>query len=411
MTRNNTRVATSLSALLLLLTVFGPISMDLYLPALPALTRDLGASTSAAQLTVTACLIGLGVGQVIAGPISDRFGRRRPLVVGIVLYVVTSAACAVSPSIATLVVARVAQGLAGAVGIVIAQAAGRDLYEGGALIRFFGRLTVLGGLAAIVGPLIGGQLTRFTDWRGMFVFLAVIGVLLLVATVFLFGETLPLEQRTSGGLSRALADFGELCRIPSFLGAVLAIGFLNAALFAYLSGATFVLQDIYGLTPQQYSYAFGLNSLGFVIGGYVGGRTSEAWSERGTLVIGIAMTLAGSLGLLATGIATLPVGVVIVSLLTLATGVAVATPPTTSIAMADHPDKAGTASALLGFTKFGFGGVAAPLVGLGGASTVLPLGLVTVVASLIAGACYWSLIRPEDAPVDIPVEVPRQTVR
>lgn len=147
-----------LGIVLSLLTVFGPISMDLYLPVLPALTADLGASTSAAQLTVTACLLGLALGQVVAGPLSDRFGRRRPLLLGVAAYIVASAWCAVSPTIETLVAARLVQGLTGAVGIVIAQAAGRDLYSGARLLRYYGRLTVLGGLAAIVGPVIGGQL-------------------------------------------------------------------------------------------------------------------------------------------------------------------------------------------------------------------------------------------------------------
>ena len=148
----------ALPTLLLLLTVFGPISMDLYLPALPALTADLGAVTSVAQLTVTACLIGLAAGQLIAGPLSDRFGRRGILLVGIVAYIATSALCAISPTVELLIAARFVQGLAGGVGIVIAQAAGRDIYTGGALIRFYGRLTVVGGFAAIVGPLLGGLL-------------------------------------------------------------------------------------------------------------------------------------------------------------------------------------------------------------------------------------------------------------
>ncbi|AXY53858.1 MFS transporter [Rhodococcus ruber] len=144
--------------MLSLLTVFGPISMDLYLPVLPALTADLGASTSAAQLTVTACLLGLALGQVVSGPLSDRFGRRRPLLLGVAAYMVASAWCAVSPSIETLVAARLVQGVTGTVGIVIAQVADRDLYSGARLLRYYGRLTVLGGLAAIVSPVIGGQL-------------------------------------------------------------------------------------------------------------------------------------------------------------------------------------------------------------------------------------------------------------
>ena len=156
--------------------------------------RRAGAATSVAQLTVTACLIGLAAGQLIAGPLSDRFGRRGILLIGIVAYIATSALCAISPTIELLIVARFVQGLAGGVGIVIAQAAGRDIYTGGALIRFYGRLTVVGGFAAIVGPLLGGLLNTFTDWRGLFVFLAVIGAGILVVTLLVFRETLPADQ-------------------------------------------------------------------------------------------------------------------------------------------------------------------------------------------------------------------------
>src|SRR5690606_10638947 len=165
---------------LLLLTVFGPISMDLYLPALPALTRELEATTSIAQLTVTACLLGLAAGQLLAGPVSDQHGRRRILLIGVAAYVLTSTLCALSPSIEVLVAARFVQGLAGGVGIVIAQAAGRDIFDGRELIRFYGRLAVAGPTAAIVGPMIGGLLNTFMDWRGLFGFLAVVGLALLL---------------------------------------------------------------------------------------------------------------------------------------------------------------------------------------------------------------------------------------
>ncbi|WSQ14828.1 multidrug effflux MFS transporter [Streptomyces sp. NBC_01231] len=368
----------------MLLTVFGPISMDLYLPVLPSLTSELGAATSAAQFTLTACLMGLAVGQVIAGPLSDRFGRRTPLLIGITAYIAASLLCAISPSLVTLVIARLVQGLAGAVGIVIAQAAGRDVYEGGALIRYYGRLTVLGGLAAIVGPVLGGQLAGITDWRGIFVILAVIGVLLLVASLIIFGETLPGDQRTSGGMKQTGRDFRRLFSDRLFVGSVFIAGLTYAALFAYLSGATYILQGAYGLSPQAYSIAFGANSAGFMIFGYIGGRTAVRWTERGALIVGIAMTAIGSLGLLATGLWNLSLPVVLVSLFVLASGVAFAAPPTTSLALADYPELAGTASSVLGCARFGLGGVAAPLVGLGGAQAVLPLGIVTV-ASVVLG--------------------------
>jgi DHA1 family bicyclomycin/chloramphenicol resistance-like MFS transporter len=295
-----------LAVVLCLLTVFGPISMDLYLPVLPALTVELGAATSVAQLTVTACLLGLAVGQVIAGPLSDRFGRRRPLIAGVVAFILTSTLCAVSPTIETFVAARFVQGLAGAVGIVIAQAAGRDLYSGGKLVRYYGRLTVIGGLAAIIGPVIGGQLASVTDWRGVFGFLAAVGVAILLACVVVFRETLPPADRVAGGLTRTGRDFRRLLSDRVFLGAVLVIGFAYAAVFAYLAGATYVLQGIYGLSPQGYSFAFGLNSLGFMVFGFLAGRLAERWSEQGTLAIGLVMCLVGAGGLLATATLHLP---------------------------------------------------------------------------------------------------------
>lgn len=394
-TASNRRVGVALSTLLMLLTVFGPISMDLYLPVLPELTSELGASTSAAQLTLTACLVGLAVGQVIAGPLSDRFGRRGPLLIGIAAYIAASILCAISPSILTLVIARLVQGLAGAVGIVIAQAAGRDVYEGGALIRFYGRLTVLGGLAAIVGPVLGGQLALFTNWRGLFVFLAIIGALLLAATVLIFGETLPTEQRTTGGMRQTARDFRTLFSDRLFVGAVLVAGLTYAALFAYLSGATYILQGTYGLSPQAYSIAFGANSAGFMVFGYLGGRAAEKWSERGTLVIGVTMTALGSLGLLATGLWSLPLPVILASLFILASGTAFTSPPTTSLALARYPEMAGTASSVLGCARFGLGGIAAPLVGIGGAEAVLPLGIVTVACVLLAVAAQVVYVRKQ----------------
>jgi DHA1 family bicyclomycin/chloramphenicol resistance-like MFS transporter len=402
-------VSRMLPTLLLVLTVFGPISMDLYLPALPALTVEMGAATSVAQLTVTACLVGLAAGQLIAGPVSDRYGRRGILLIGTVAYILTSLLCALSPSIEVLLLARVVQGLAGGVGIVIATAAGRDVFTGSALIRFYGSLTVIGGFAAVVGPLLGGLLNTFTDWRGLFVFLAVIGAVLLILTLLIFGETLPAERRTRGGFGQTLRDYRTLLSDRPFLGAVLNQGFLYAALFAYLAGSTFVLQDIYGLSPQWYAAAFGLNSAGHMVFGYLAGRTSERWSITGTLTIGIAVTGLGALGLLAAGLTSMPLWVIIVSLFALSSGVAVTAPPATTLAMSDYPQMAGTASSLLGMVRFGFGGIAAPFVGVAGALSILPLGVVTVVTVILAAAASLLIHRHARASTPAHVHTPTGT--
>ncbi|MBN3499451.1 multidrug effflux MFS transporter [Arthrobacter pascens] len=387
MTAREQTVGRPLAAVLGLLTIFGPISMDLYLPVLPALTAELQSTTSVAQLTITACLLGLAIGQIIAGPLSDRFGRRTPLLVGVIAYTVTSALCALSPTIETLIAARFVQGLAGAVGIVIAQAAGRDVYSGGKLLRFYGRLTVLGGLAAIIGPVIGGQLATVTDWRGVFLFLAAVGVAILVASLVVFRETLPADRRVTGGFSHTLNDFRRLLADRVFVGAVLITGCTYSAIFAYLSGATYILQGVYGLSPQGYSFAFGLNSLGFVIFGFFAGRLSERWSERGTLTMGLAMATSGALGLLATALLHLPLSAIVLSLFTMVSGVAVTSPPATSLALKDYPDVAGTASSLLGLARFAFGGLAAPLVGIGGADNAVPFGIVAFVSAASAAFC------------------------
>lgn len=318
--------------LLLLLTTFGPISMDLYLPALPALTVELGAHTSVAQLTVTACLIGLAVGQLVSGPISDQFGRRRILLIGVIAYIATSVLCAISPSIEILIAVRFVQGLAGGVGIVIAQAAGRDVFDGKELIRFYGRLTVTGSMAAIVGPMLGGFLNTFVDWRGLFVFLAILGLVILVAVLVIFRETLPVDQRTSGGLGQTMRDFRTLAGDRVFVGAILNQGFMYAAVFAYLAGSTYVLQDIYGLSPQWYAASFALNNVGGVIAGWLGAHLAERWSLTGSLAIGIVLGGIGALGLLLAGLVHVPVWVVIAALFFLASGVLLTSPPATTLA-------------------------------------------------------------------------------
>ncbi|WP_311734238.1 MFS transporter [Streptosporangium becharense] len=258
-------------------------------------------------------------------------------------------------------------------------------------MRYYGRMTVLGGLAAIVGPLLGGQLARVTDWRGLFTFLAVIGAAILALIAFGYRETLPSGNRTTGGFAQTGRDFRSLLSDRVFTGAVLLQGFVNAALFAYLAGATYVLQGIYGLSPQQYALAFGLNSAGFMVFGYLAGRSSERWSVRGTLAAGLVMCALGALGLLAAGLSALPLAVVVVSLLVMVSGVAATTPPATTLALAGYPHMAGTASSLLGMARFAFGGVAAPFVGLAGAASMLSLAIVTVVSVALAAAACTAL--------------------
>ncbi|WP_091411307.1 multidrug effflux MFS transporter [Friedmanniella luteola] len=376
-----------------LLSTFGPLSLDLYLPALPELADDLASTPSAAQLTITACLVGLALGQLVAGPLSDRFGRRRPLLVGLVAYLLTSLACAFAPSVAVLVVLRLVQGLAGAAGLVIARAVARDLYEGRRLVLFFSRLTLISGLAPVVAPVLGGQLSRVMSWRGIFVVLAGFGALLLVAGL-LQRETLPAERRSTGGLTTTLRGFRVLLHDRFFVGAALSAGLAGASMFAYISGATFVLQRIYGLSAQGFSLVFGLNSVGIMVMSQVGARLSRRRSPVAVLALGLALNLLGASALAVTVLLDLGLTFLVPSLFVMVSALGLVFPTATALAMSDYPEQAGTASSLLGLGQFVFGAVVAPLVGIAGEGTAVPLGVVAVVVSSLATLAFLTLVRP-----------------
>jgi DHA1 family bicyclomycin/chloramphenicol resistance-like MFS transporter len=229
---NRTRLVVIIGAL----SAFGPLSIDMYLPALPSLPQELGGTASQVQLTLTACLLGLAAGQVIAGPLSDRMGRRRPLLAGLLLYALASLMCAVAPSLPALIAFRLLQGLAGAAGVVIARAVVRDLFSGSDVARFLALTMLVNGLAPILAPIIGGQLLTFTTWRGVFILLTVIGVGLFLLAALGLGESLPEEQRRTGGIMETLRTFRSLLTDRSFVGYALSSGLAFAAMFAYISG-------------------------------------------------------------------------------------------------------------------------------------------------------------------------------
>jgi DHA1 family bicyclomycin/chloramphenicol resistance-like MFS transporter len=377
-----------------MLSTFGPISLDLYLPSLPQLADDLGAGASAAQLSITGCLLGLAVGQLVAGPLSDRFGRRRPLVIGLVCYALASAACGFAPSIAMLLLLRLIQGLSGAAGLVIARAVARDLYSGRLLVIFFSRLILISGLAPVIAPVLGGQLSRVMSWRGIFFVLAAFGLVLLLAGLFGLPETLPVDRRTVGGIRTTLRGFGTLLRDRFFVGAAVSSGLVGASMFAYIAGATFVLQRIYGLSAQGFSFVFGVNSLGIMAMGQLGGRLSRRWSAPRVLALGLLLNLLGASAVAATVLTRLGLPFLLPSLLVMVSAVGLVFPTATALALADYPDQAGTASSLLGLGQYIAGAAAAPLVGIAGTQTAVPLGLVALSASLGASLVFGTLVLP-----------------
>lgn len=380
------------------LTAFAPLSIDMYLPSLPSVTRDLDAPASAVQLTLTACLVGLAIGQLFAGPLSDVLGRRRPLLVGLVGYTVTSLLCAAAPSVWALVGLRLIQGGCGATGIVIARAVVRDLRSGTAAARLFALLMLVTGVAPILAPTIGAGLLHVMSWRGVFLTLALIGAVLLVATTLWVIESLPPSRRRAGGWKDTAQSFGELVRDRAYLGYALASGLAFAAMFSYISGSPFVLQDIYGLSPQLYGLAFGANAIGIVIASQTSGLLVHRIGARPLLRVGLGGVCTGSVAVVAVVLLGFGLAGLLPALFVAVGSVGMVLPNATALALADRPRGAGSASALLGTAQFLVGGLAAPLVGLAGQRTALPMGLVMAACGLAAAVAFTALTRTASVP-------------
>ncbi|MFE6073556.1 multidrug effflux MFS transporter [Paenibacillus sp. NPDC057886] len=374
------------------LSAFGPLSLDMYLPALPTLADEFQSSTSYAQLSLTACMVGLAAGQLLAGPLSDVRGRRTPLIAGLILYTIASILCLVSPTMGSFVVLRFIQGAAGAAGIVISRAVVRDVYSGPELTRFFSLLMLINGVAPIAAPIIGGQLLAYTSWRGVFILLSIIGILTLVAVVVGLGETLPTERRSSGGLKQTLVTFRKIAGDRLFMGYALTQGFVSAGMFAYISGSPFVLQKIYGISPQMFSVCFAINGLGIILASQIAGRLAGKVSETRLLIAGLITAALGGTSLL---IAILVGGnliSVLIPLFLVVSSVGLVNTASFALAMANQEKSAGSASALIGVMTFLFGGIVAPLVGLGGEGTAVPMGIVIACADLGALLIYVVMV-------------------
>jgi DHA1 family bicyclomycin/chloramphenicol resistance-like MFS transporter len=368
------------------LIAVGPLTIDMYLPALPAIVADLQTTSAAVQLTLTGTLAGLALGQLLIGPLSDAVGRRTPLLAGLVLHVLASVLCVVAPNIAVLGALRVLQGLGVAAASVVAMAIVRDLFSGVGFAKLFSQLMLVMGVAPILAPTLGSELLRWTQWRGVFVALAAFGVLLATIAFFGLDETLPAQRRRRGGVLETVRVYGALLRDRTFVGLVLVAGLAMAALFAYVAGSSFVFQEQYGLNEQQFGLAFGAGALGLITATQVNVRLLRRYSPERILVASLGAGTAAGLGLLVfavTGFGGL-VGILVALWLVLAAA-GLALPNAPALAMSRHGEAAGTAAALLGAVQFGVGAVAAPAVGLLGTGSV-------AMAMVVAGGMVASLV-------------------
>lgn len=380
------------------LAAFGPLSMDMYLPALPHISADLSAGQVSTQLTMSACVAGLALGQLAIGPISDLVGRRRPLLIGVGSYVVLSLLCAVAPNVGVLIALRFLQGVAGSAGLVLSRAMVRDLYGGGRdAARMYSLLILVSGTGPILSPLIGGQVLRFTSWRGIFVVLAGLGVVILVGAASL-GETYPKQARHGGGLRATGRAFGTLVHDRSFVCLTLTIGLAASALFTYVSTSPFVIEDAYGRSAQLFSFVFASNACGIVVWSQVGARLVRRVGSGTLLRWGlIQQCSAGTAVLVLTVAMRPPLFVLLIPLFFIVSAVGLIFPNATALALSRHGTIAGAASAQVGAFQFLLGALASPIAGVGGHSAIVPMGIVITVCALAATATGF-LARAKELP-------------
>lgn len=390
---NTPRRRIGMAAVLGFLTAVAPLSIDMYLPSLPALAKEIHTSTSMAQLSLTACLVGLAVGQLLAGPISDARGRRHPLLVGTLIYTAASILCAVTNSIYILIGLRLIQGLAGSAGIVIARAIVRDFFKGHEMTRFFALLMLVNGVAPIAAPIVGGQILRFTSWHGVFIVLAGLGCLMFGSVLFGLPESLPESRRQRGGIRHTIKTVVQLLQDRHFIGYAFTIGLVFAAMFSYISGSPFVLQGIFGLSPQMFSVVFATNGLGIIAAAQISSRVAGRVGEGKMLQTGLALASTASVVFLIMIAVRAPLFSVLPPLFFVVCSVGIVGPTATSLAMQEQGHRAGSAAAVIGVPQMLIGALVAPLVGIMGSQADLPLGILIPICDLGAFVCYLLLVR------------------
>lgn len=369
------------------LAMIGPFSIDMYLPALPALGASLNASPGAVQGTLAIYFLGLACGQILYGPLSDRFGRRGPLFVGLSLYTIAAMACALAPDVQTLTVARLFQALGGCSGMVIARAVVRDVSDERGSVRLMAQLMLVMGVAPVIAPIVGGAVLPIFGWRGIFALLAVYGVTMLVVIALFLPESLPIERRRRDDLVAVLRVWVGLLMDRRFLGLALAGGFISGGMFTYISGSPFVFMELNGVPPGQYGFYFGANALGIMAMGQIVGRLAHRIPPKRILPVTITVPLVSGLVLLfvaKTGFGGFPA--MLVALFFFVAMMGGVMPLTTALAMGPHGAVAGSASALMGTLQFSIGALSGTVLGALQDGTAVPMAMV-IAGCGVAGWC------------------------
>ncbi|MEV7660209.1 multidrug effflux MFS transporter [Paenarthrobacter sp. NPDC089316] len=379
------------------LTALGPFTIDLYLPAFPALESSFKVSEAAIQLTLTGTTVGFGVGQLVVGPFSDKVGRRLPLILATAVHIGSSLGAALATDIGMLSLFRVLMGIGAAGGGVVAMAMVRDLFHGYSMVRMFSRMSLVNGLAPILAPVIGSQLLLAFPWPGIFYFLASYGLLVIIASIFFIRETLPADQRGKSTVTVG-QRYKKVLTDRIFVGMVL-VGSLNfGGLFAYLSASTFLFQKVYGFSPQEYGILFGINSLGIVAGVQISSRlirrVAPQWIVAGATLFMLCMSVV----IIVLDLFHVGLWGTLVPLWFYICATGFMFPCVQVLSLANHGAQAGTAASLLGASQFMMAGIVPPVVGWLGVNSAVPMGAVMAVCIAGSMTALWLVVRPRTVP-------------
>jgi DHA1 family bicyclomycin/chloramphenicol resistance-like MFS transporter len=390
------RLTTALVATVIFLTGIAPLATDMYVPGFPRVAGDLSATATQVQLTLTTFFVGMALGQLIGGPVSDQRGRRRLLLAAIVVMTLASVACALAPTIAVMMIARFVQGFSGGWAMVIGRAVIVDLASGAQLVRVLNLIAAVGGIAPVVGPLLGAVILQLSGWRVSFWVVAVLGLVMTLSAFLAVPESLPVERRHSGGLSRFAVAGRQVLGKRSYVGYLVVSGSAMAALFAYVATSAFVLQSMNGLSPIAYSVDFAANALGMTLAALVAARLAGRVATRSVILVGQLAALGAGVAMLAGALwFGTPLLVAVVCFFVLMTAQGLIVPNGGALASAEVPEHPGTGSALLGFVQWVTAGLVAPLAGLGGEHTAVPVAVIMMVG---AAASAFGLLVLAGAP-------------
>lgn len=379
------------------LTALGPFTIDMYLPAFPVLREDFGTTEAAIQLTLAGTMIGFAVGQLIVGPLSDKVGRRVPLLVVTAFHVVASVLAALAPDLPLLAGARVLMGMGAAAGGVVAMAIVRDLFGGRRLVVVLSRLALITGVAPVAAPLVGSALLEIMPWRGLFVVLALYGALMLACALFIIPETLPRARRQDRGATTVLQRYRNVFSDRVFVGVLIIGGMTFSGLFSYLSASSFLFQSTYGFNAQMYGILFAVNSLGLVVGNQAAARLAARFGPQWVLAFSTSALVLTSAAIVAADQLGLGLWGTVVPLFLFMTSCGFTFPCVQVLALDRHAKAAGTAASVLGAVNFGVAGLVSPLVGwLSGSSGISATSMAAVMAGcgVIGVLSLWFVVRP-----------------